>query len=100
MVDQGIKSPAGGKISARLKLLYCPSTNQIDHQEVREGRCKMVRRRTATTRGFPASLGQVAKFATGVGICADVQKSCTFSSVRRHIIYEGAVGIIVESIPI
>jgi hypothetical protein len=49
--------------------------------------------------GVP-SLGPVAKFATLVGICADVQKGCTFSSVRRHIIYEGAVGIIVESIPV
>ena len=49
--------------------------------------------------GVP-SLGPVAKFATLVGICADVQKSCTFLSVRRHIIYEGAVGIIVESIPV
>ena len=51
-------------------------------------------------RGYPwvPSLGPVAKFATFVGTGADVQKSCTFSYARRHIIYEGAVALLVESI--
>ena len=44
------------------------------------------------------SLGPVAKFATTGDWRADVHISCTFLSVRRHIIYEGAVALLVESI--